>query len=278
MEIDIADAIKNGFGRTFEKTGLVLAGFYFMASILQTVFAGSVTKTLASEFGAATATSSSTSPLALSMPLFVSGPVLLVLSLASVVLTITALRTLVDDYTEKIPKELYTRNMGWNVANIVVGGIAFALILAAAYLGPAVPGLLLIGAGASGIGLGAAGLVGTLLALIGTLAGVALGTYLMVALYYWNVEVAVRDVSFTIGFRNSYEMTEGHRFRLFVLGLAVAIISALASSLGGVVSFAGELAGISGLEVAGAIVSTLIGSFTGVFTLATLAQAYNQMN
>lgn len=190
MTLDIGKALENGFNRTFENSGLLLIGLFFAVGAVTSV----MSETMIAAYGGVLPGEAVSAPLALSIPGPVAVALLTVAWIANAFLVVTALRTLVSDETERIPKEFYSRNIWWVALNILIGGVAYGLIV---LLGL---GLLIIP-----------------------------GIFLGVALFLWNAVVAVEDETFVYGLRRSWEMTSGHRWNLFIVILVVVSISLLLS-------------------------------------------------
>lgn len=168
------------------------------------------------------------------VPPVVGGLVSIVLAIAALVVTVGAIRTFVSDETERLPRELFTRRMAWVVANLVVGGIVFAVAVTLGFVALVVPGI-----------------------------------FLLVALTFWSVYVAVEDRNFLDSFRDSWTLTGGHRLGLFGLGVAVLIASAVVSAVFGLGVLAGGVVEILFVQAGSAI--------TVVFTIAVLAAAYRTL-
>lgn len=233
MELDIFEALSDGFERTIQKNGLMLAGLYFVLGLITT----SSSQTVISEYAnlAATAAPSTTGTLALPIPGAAAAVLMITSYLLSILLSIVAIRTLVSDATETIPSEFYSRNMPMAALNIIIGGLAYGLIVVAGLIALIIPGI-----------------------------------FLLVALYFWNVFVAVEDDNFIDALKNSWSLTDGNRLRLFALGFTVVVATGVFSSILGFPS-------MLGLPLVGSILSQIGGALTGVFTIATTAQAYNQL-
>lgn len=113
------------------------------------------------------------------------------------------------------------------------------------------------------------GIVFGIIVAVGFVLLVIPGVFLLVTLVFWTVYVAVEDRNFIDGLRASWGVTRGHRFRLFFLGLAVLVVQIV---VGVVFGAGGALGGTVG------VVITQIGSALAlVFSLATLAAAYDQV-
>jgi len=95
------------------------------------------------------------------------------------------------------------------------------------------------------------------------------GIFLLVTLAFWAVFVAVDDRNFIEGMQKSWALTRGSRFQLFLLGLAVVLINILVSVVFGIGGLTGGLAEV--------LVTEFTGAVTTIFSLATLAAAYNQL-
>ncbi|MFB6294951.1 MAG: hypothetical protein ABEI97_04280 [Candidatus Nanohaloarchaea archaeon] len=159
----------------------------------------------------------------------------LAVSLLSVVVSIAALRVFVTDETETVPDEAFKRNMGSALLHTVIGGILF------------------------GIAVG----VGLILLVIP-------GVYLLLALFFWTVFVAVEDQSFHEAMQSAWELSKGHKWQLLGLLLVIAIINILLSIVGAAASFAGP-------RIVGLAVMQILSAFGGVFALAVQARAYEQL-
>ncbi|MFC6731802.1 MULTISPECIES: hypothetical protein [unclassified Haladaptatus] len=236
MPINIEAALRRGVNRTVARNGLLLVGVLFVVSTVNTIVGLGVTRWVADrgvlppefpfpgEIGAA--------PLA--VPPVVGGLVSLLAGLATIVLTIGALRTFVSDETERLPGANFTQNIVWPGVNFFVGVIVFAIIVGIGFVLFVIPGI-----------------------------------FLLVALAFWTVYVATEDRNFIAGMQESWALTRGHRLRLFLLGVAVVLIELVVSAVFGIGGVAGGVVGV---------VITQVGSaLTTVFTLATLAAAFNQL-
>jgi hypothetical protein len=168
------------------------------------------------------------------VPPILGGLVSLVLGIATIVLTIGAIRTFVSDETERLRSEDFTENVLLPGLNVFVGAIVFGIVVATGLVFLIVPGL-----------------------------------FLLVTLAFWVVFVAVDDRNFLSGMQESWALTRGSRFQLFLLGLAVVLINILVSVVFGIGALPGGVAEVLVTEFSGAV--------TTIFSLATLAAAYNQL-
>jgi hypothetical protein len=244
MPINIETALRRGITRTVARNGLLLAAVLYVVSTINAIvglgvqrwvanrgvlpmgvpFSRGMDTSLAREMGAAL----------FAIPPAVGAVVSLLAGLATIVLTIGALRTFVSDETERLPSEHFTRNMVWPGLNFLVGTIVFGVLVALGFVFLVVPGV-----------------------------------FLLVALAFWTVYVAAEDENFVEAMQDSWGLTRGHRLRLFLLGVAVAVVAIVVSAVFGVAGIVGGVIGV--------IITQLGSALTTVFTLATLAAAYEQL-
>jgi hypothetical protein len=239
MPVNIESALKRGVNRTVARNGLLLAGALFVISTINEIVGFGVALWLRGVLPMGALPPNFPFPGDTSAALFavnpaVGGLVSLLAGLAMVVLTIGALRTFVSDETERLPREHFTENVVWPGLNFVVGAIVFAVIVSLGFVLFVIPGI-----------------------------------FLLVALAFWTVYVAVEDRNFVEGMQESWALTRGHRVRLFLLGFAVAIVGVIVSAVFGVGVIPGSTVGLVIAQVGSAL--------TTVFSLATLAAAYDQL-
>lgn len=237
MTIDIADALRKGFERTFTRNGAIIASLFFVTTVITSVASQSMVNSLDLPQSAVQEGAQAT-PLAVGGPVALHGVLAALGALASAVITIAAIRTFTSDETDTVPKEYFTRNIGWVLINTVVGGIVFGLAV--------VTGLVLL---------------------------VIPGIFIAVSLLFWNLHVAKEDVNFIEAFQESWSMTSGNRIKVFALWLAVGAISFVAGFIGGFVSAPFSMV----MPALGAVANLAISAVAGVFGVAVLAQAYEQL-
>ncbi|WP_227378595.1 hypothetical protein [Haladaptatus halobius] len=236
MPINITSILKQGYSRSIKRNGLLLMGIVFVISALNGVLGISITRWIASQ--RFTPGSVQAEPTLLIPPL-VGGLVSLVLGIALLVVSIAAIRVFVSSEIERLPREYFTRNMVWAAINLFVGAIVFGLIVALGFVALIIPGI-----------------------------------FLLVTLAFWTVYVAVEDQNFITAFRSSWGLTRGYRLNLFVLGVAVVLLTVLVNLVFGL----GELASGSLTGNIIALVFVQAGSaITTVFSTAVLATAYTEL-
>jgi hypothetical protein len=237
MPINITNVLKQGYSRTIKRNGLMLMGIIFVISVINGVLGVGVDRWVEQqEF---TAAGVQANPTVLVPPLG-AGLVSMVLSIALLVVSIAAIRVFVSNETERLPREVFTRNMVWAAINVFVGMIVFGIIVALGLVALIVPGI-----------------------------------FLLVTLAFWTVYVAVEDQNFIKAFQSSWGLTRGYRFNLLLLGVAVILLTILVNIVFGFGeiasgSFAGDIVALVFAQAASAI--------TTVFSTAVLATAYTELN
>lgn len=239
MSLDIGSAIRNGAERTVKRNGLIIAGLLFAVSVLSSVFSSSLIQAMLDEGMIPSQYATETIPLALGLSTVSSGVLLFATMIVSTVVGIGVLRTFVSDETERVPLENFTRNVVMALLNLLVGGIAYAIILVVGFMAFIIPGF-----------------------------------FLLVSLYFWNVFVIVEDQNFVEAFKSSWNLTQGNRLELFGLGVIVVFAALI---FGGVFGLLGGLLEIALGSAAATIFEQLPNAFISAFSVATLAQAYNQL-
>ncbi|UPV75214.1 hypothetical protein M0R89_03875 [Halorussus limi] len=242
MPIDIGDVVSDGYERTVARNGLLFIGIFYLISLLEGLFLPTPTQstTLPDPMGGpgmGPVPAEGMQPYAPSLGFspVITSLLSLLLGIISIVVTIGALRTFVTEETEQIPEAHFRHNLLWAGLNLIIGGIIFGITIAIGFIFLVVPGL-----------------------------------FLLVSLFFWEVYVAVEDQNFIEGFRNSWQLTSGHRLRLFGLGIVIAIIAML-------VSIGFGIPGIVLPDILGFLIAQFGSAFLGVFFLATVAQTYNHL-
>lgn len=204
MALDVGDALRDGFRRATARNGLVLMVAVFLVGAGTTAFSQTVQVALvewladlASEQGTTPPPEDAfgATPLALPIPAWLAGLLLVGTWLVGQAVTVVAIRTFVSDATERIPREFLRRRIVWAVANVVVGGIVVGALVVAGLLLLVLPGL-----------------------------------FLAVSFYFLNQVIAVEDEDFVDAMRESWSLAAGDRFDVFLLaavlvGLSVVVLA-----------------------------------------------------
>lgn len=217
MAVNIVHVVQEAVNRTIKRNGLMLMGIIFVLSILSgLVGVGIAQYTINQQVPASGA--QSVAPIAI--PPLIGGILLLFVVLANLVVSIAAIRVFVSDETERLPREYFTRNMGWAILNLIVGGIVFGIVVSLGFLLLIIPGF-----------------------------------FLLVSLFFWTAFVAVEDQNFIEAFSNSWSLTKGHRLKLFLLGVVVFLITIAVSIVFSVGNVAGNLVGLLVTQIGTAVVT-----------------------
>ena len=217
MSVHITAVLKEGARRTSKRNGLMLIGLVFVLSALSGLLGAGLARYAANQqFVPVEAGASAL----FALPPVVAGLLSFVLAIASLVVSIAAIRVFVSDETEHLSREHFTRNMGWAALNVFVGAIVFGLIVGLGLVALVIPGI-----------------------------------FLLVTLAFWTVHVAVEDQNFVQGFRSSWALTRGHRFSLLLLGVAVVLAALAVDIVFGLGAIAGSTIGLVVAQAGSAIVT-----------------------
>jgi len=174
------------------------------------------------------------------VPIAVSATVAIFALLLLQVAAIVSIRTFVGGYTDEIPSEYYTRNIVLVLANALVGGLAYGLIV-----------------------------------FLGTVLFIIPGLIAYVAFLFMLVYIAVEDENFVAALRDSWHLTRCHWTPLFGLLLIILFgLSLIPGILSAVLSFiVGAYAG----RAMSTLVSGVITLPFSLLVLGILAEAFVQL-
>lgn len=207
MALDVGTALREGFRRATARNGLLIMVAVLVIGVGSSVLSQTVFVALADAIAEATRQQGRTppadpfgpTPLALPLPAWIAGLLLIGTWLAGQVVTVVAIRTFVSDVTDTIPAQFVHRRIVWVVANAVVGGIVVGVLV----------------------------LVGFLLLVIP-------GVFLAVSFYFLTQVIAVEDESFVEAMQDSWALTTGNRMSVFLLAsllVGLSLVVALPSLL-----------------------------------------------
>lgn len=239
MSVDIGRAIEEGGRRTLARNGLYLVAITWVLGVLNSLFGNTVARGMFQQIPQGSVPpgmpfSPDVVGPTLGLPTGVASLLSFVAGLVGIAVVGLAFRTFASEDTETLPGDRLTRNLGWMWINLLVGWIVFWIVVVIGLVFVVIPGL-----------------------------------FLLTALFFWGVHVAVEDENFVSGFQRSWELTRGNRFWLFVLGVVVVIIAAIVTAIFGFADVAGGWIGL--------LVGQLGSAFAGVFILATAARTYVQL-
>ncbi|MDY6769623.1 MAG: hypothetical protein SVU88_01485 [Candidatus Nanohaloarchaea archaeon] len=194
MSLAVGEAIQEGVERTLARNGLLFAAAFFLLNLV-TAFMGMR--------GSTPAQAATGAPLAAVPGNAVTAAVIgVVMSLASLAISIAALRVFVTDETEAVPDAAWKEDIGSALLHTVVGGVIFGAVVAVGFLLFVVPGV-----------------------------------YLMLSLFFWTLYVAVEDESFYEAFQSTWELTKGHKWQLLALIIGIVAVNIVLGLVGMATSF-----------------------------------------
>ncbi len=161
--------------------------------------------------------------------------------ISMIYVTLVLLRTFAAEETSHVPESIYKENLLLPAINLTVASIIFTLLVG-----------------------------------IGALMLVIPGIFLLVALYFYSFEVAVRDKNSIQALKGSYGLTKGNRIELFALGVTVVLASFVIGLFTLPFLIFAELGG-TGVALVSMIVHNLFLAILIVGGFSIAAQAYNQL-
>lgn len=246
MSLSVADALWDGLGRTFERSGLQLIGVFVVVRLVSVVATNTLNRAnlamaeelgaLPGEFATGPFAGLADAPTPFALGLGLAGAYLLyvVVALLAEAARIVAVRALFTDRTDAIPAADARRRLGPATVNGFVGG-----------------------------------LVVLTLTLVGLVLFVVPGVFLALSFLFVRQEIAVRDVNFVEAMSGSWELASGHRLDLFTLVVALFFASLVAAAPGFFLSPAAPAVGAAVGAVARAVFV--------VFSIASVTRAYAQL-
>lgn len=244
--LDVEEALRNAYGKTKARTGLVLIAAFFVIQLASTVASQSSTARTLEQMDQLPPFMQDTlfegaiqpGPLAFELPQSLITLLSLATTVLSIAAAIVAYRVFASNAREKIPEEAYKRNIGMATLNGIVAGFVFGVLVVIGFLLLIVPGI-----------------------------------YLITALAFFLVFVALEDESFIDSLSSSWELTEGRRLSVFLLFVAIVLVQIVAAVFGGIASAVASFA----VPELGALVEVAVGAALSVYSLAVLTEAYFQL-
>jgi membrane-anchored glycerophosphoryl diester phosphodiesterase (GDPDase) len=218
--LDLTGTVRYAFQQIATRTGALLVAAYVLVQLLTQV----TVQSAAARFTAARLPADvggQLYPLAVDMPLALSGGLSVLLILVGLVLGILTMRAFYRD-VEDFPTADHTRRIVRTaVVTVVVSLIVFVAVA------------------------------------VGSVFLFVPGIFLAVSLVFAVLAVAVEDAGVVEALKRSWSLTSGNRIRLFVLGFAFVVLS---GAVGVVISVTGFVAPAVG-DVGGAVVNGVISVF-----------------
>jgi len=199
MSLQIGAALRSGGTNLLSRTGAILLAAYVALMTALLPLSNTMIVRLYERAGLAEAADAI--PLLLDVPLWVAVGGYLFGTLVGAYLSLVATRTFVVGDGRQFPSGAFTRNVPLAVANVVLGGLVYSLLIFAGTLALVVPGLIAY-----------------------------------VAFLFMLPYIAVEDRNFVDAFQESYRLSRGNWIRLGVLVLVVVSAAGLLGGVGGFVS------------------------------------------
>ncbi|MFP4188603.1 MAG: hypothetical protein ACLFR5_04240 [Halobacteriales archaeon] len=247
--MDVEKSLRTGFDKVKQRTGLLLIAVFFVVQLLSAIASQSSAARAFEQAGGMEELppmfqdslfqgAMEPGPLAFELPQSLITLLSIATTVGALVLAIVAYRVFAADAREKIPKEAYKRNIGMATLNAIVAGFVFGILVALGLLLLIVPGI-----------------------------------YLITALVFFMLFIALEDDNFLESLSSSWELTKGRRMSVFLLLVALLVVQIVVGILGAVAS---AVAGAV-LPQLGAIVNVAVGAALAVYSLAVLTDAYFQL-
>jgi hypothetical protein len=246
--MDIEGALKTGFGKLQNKSGLTLVAVFSVIGLVSTIAAQSQAARVFEQFGFVEQVPSEFEstlvenfagggPLAFDLPASVISLMNFGSSIAYIVAAIVAFRVFASGARDKIPSETYS-GLLMPTINAIIAGIVFVVIVVIGFILLIIPGI-----------------------------------YFIVALYFFLIFISLEDDSFIDALQSSWELTKGRRLSVFLFFVGLVLVQFLFAIVGGIAS----LVVGSVIPQLGAIVNVAVGAAFTVFSLAALYDAYTQL-
>lgn len=228
-KINIGDAISYGIDRVMTRGGAMLIAAYFLVQLAIQVSSQSLIMSIVSKSASQEPMSAAT-PFALDLPVAISGGLIALLMVVSLVLGIVAMRAVYADI-DRVPTADHTRRLARTAFVLVVVGIIYCLAV-----------------------------------LIGTIFLIIPGIFIAVSLVFVNVIVVIEEAGPIEALERSWELTSGNRIRLFALGLVIGGVGFIVGFVSNIVTFLSPVIGdIATMAVMGVLslfnVAVLIGAY-----------------
>jgi hypothetical protein len=238
MSLQIGAALKRGAGLLGSRAGVVVLAAYAAVMLVYQVSFNTVLATLLAGVAAGTGVDPAAGLVTLPVSVPVAAVVAVAALLAATVVSVVAVRTFVAGERSGVPRRALTDGTAFAVANVLVGGVVFGLVV-----------------------------------LVGLVLFVVPGIVAYVGLLFMLHYVAVENDNFVTAMRRSWRLTSGDRIRLFLLVVVllavVFLVSVVANAAFGLaLSPAG---GVAGLLVA------LVNVVSTLYLLAVLSDAFVQL-
>lgn len=238
MTLSIGAALRDGFFKVASRTGSILIAAYLVVNVVFEMSLNGVMQNVYAQEGI-DETAASFEP-ALNAPLPVTGALVVLCVLLMVYLSIVAIRTFVTGDRDSIRRDHLTKGIAFAMVNLIVGGI-----------------------------------IQSVLVFIGSIFFLIPGLFLAVALLFMAVFIAVENENFVTAMRRSWNLTEGSRWTLFLLGVVITVLGFVFGMIVGISSFIGITAGVN--PAITSVITTAMFLPVSLYSTGVLASAFNQL-
>ena len=239
MSLSIGTALRGGVGRVVSRTGAILLAIYVPAMALYQLSINGLLGAVMARYLPANGPTTDVG-VTYPAPTAVYAAVVLALVVGMAAFTVVAVRTFVAGATDRIPRAFYTRRLPWATANLLVGGLAFGLLV----------------------------LLGSILLLLP-------GIVAYVGLIFTTMYVAVDDEHFVAALRHSWRLARPEFVRVFVLVFVLVVGMGV---VGGVLGFALSLGTLLvGLDGWSGVATSVLVTPLSLLVLAVLSAAFAQL-
>ncbi len=192
----IGSALSDGIDSLTTRGGARLVAAYVVLQVIVQVAINSLFATTLADQLPAEAMNTAY-PLALDVPLAVSGLVTVLALVATMLVSIVAMRALYADLDE-VPNAQHTRRLPRTLAVLILVSLITGVAIGIGFVFLVIPGI-----------------------------------FLAVALVFTQLAVVVEEAGVVEAMKRSWSLTKGNRIRLFALGLIVAVVSGIVGALFG---------------------------------------------
>ncbi|WP_318568403.1 hypothetical protein [Salinigranum marinum] len=239
MSLQLGRALKRGAGLLVSRAGAVVLAAYAATMLVYQLSFNTLLQPLLAGLTPPGVGSATPGLVTLPVPGVVAGGLAALALLTAAVISVVAIRTFVAGERAHVPRRFLTERMPFAVVNVVVGGIAFALVVG-----------------------------------LGTLLLVVPGIVAYVGLLFMVQFVAVENVNFLTAMRRSWRLTKGNRIRLFLLVVVLLVAIVVATF---VVSFGLGFVLASGSGGLAGVVVAMVNVVATLYLLAVLSDAFVQL-
>lgn len=224
MTIQVRRAFKDGVPRAFKRNGLYLIGVYLLMALFQGGLVYMVATTVLPLGAISPGSPGGQGPVPGGQPptmimLQAIGITAIVGGILTVPVEVVANRTLVSEFTDRIPEEFVFHRMGWATLNVLIGTWLIQIVVAVLAVGMFAAvrwGIPSVWDGAMVLLLTGTWLERIPLVVIALMLLIP-AAFLQMSLLFFGQEVSIKDKNLFRAMRGSWALARGNRLRLIVL-------------------------------------------------------------